>query len=146
MCTFKSLAFHWEGVRVPSSIGVFESVRSVHIDWSTGSYIILTKVQGHILYWLKYRVIYYISTVETQHMQRPDVLLQLGYTWRHVSAVKQPFSGKVRIILLRYSKIFIQWDPIVYIKTWQQFLLYLNNTIISWPEDGPLTAETCHQV
>jgi len=97
-------------------------------------------------YWLKYRVMYYISTVKTQHMQRPDVLLQLGYTWRHVSAVKQPFSGKVRIILLRYSKIFIQWDPIVYIKTWQQFLLYLNNTIISWPEDGPLTAETCHQV
>ena len=28
-------------------------------------------------------IIYYISTVNTQHMQRPDVLLQLGYTqWR----------------------------------------------------------------
>ena len=25
-----------------------------------------------------------------QHMQRPDVLLQLGYIWRHVSAVKRP--------------------------------------------------------
>ena len=61
--------------------------------------------------------IYYISTVNTEHMQRPDVLLQLGYAWRHVSAVKRPSSGKLPIILLRYFKIFVQWDPIVYIKT-----------------------------
>ena len=26
-------------------------------------------------------------------MQRPDVLVQLGYIWRHVLAVKRPFSG-----------------------------------------------------
>jgi len=32
-------------------------------------------------------IIYCISTVNTQHMQRPDVLVQLGYIWRHVSAV-----------------------------------------------------------
>jgi len=35
-----------------------------------------------------------IGTVNTQHMQRPDVLLQLGYIWPHVSAVKRPFSGQ----------------------------------------------------
>ena len=48
--------------------------------------------------------IYYISTVNSQHMQRPDVLLQLGYTWRHVSAVKRPSSGQHRLVLLRYSQ------------------------------------------
>jgi len=41
------------------------------------------------------------STVNTQHIQRPDVILQLGYTWRHVSAVKRPSSGQYRIVLLR---------------------------------------------
>ena len=45
--------------------------------------------------------IYYNSTVNTQHMQGPDVLLQLGYTWRHVSAFKRPFSGQFGVILLR---------------------------------------------
>ena len=49
--------------------------------------------------------IYCISTVNTQHMQRPDVLVQLGYIWRHVSAVKRPSSGQQRIVLLRYSQI-----------------------------------------
>ena len=44
-------------------------------------------------------IICYISTVNTQHMQGRDVLLQLGYTWRHVSAVKRPFSGQLRTIL-----------------------------------------------
>ena len=43
------------------------------------------------------------STANTQHMQRPDVLLQLGYTWRNVSAVKWPSSGQLRIISLRLS-------------------------------------------
>ena len=38
-------------------------------------------------------IVYCISTVNTQHMQRPDVLVQLGYIWRHVSAVKRPSSG-----------------------------------------------------
>ena len=50
--------------------------------------------------------IYYISTVNRQYMQRPDVLLQLGYTWRHVSAFKRPSSGQIRIIFLRYSQNF----------------------------------------
>ena len=48
--------------------------------------------------------LYYISTVNTQHMQRPDVVLQLGYTRRHVSAVKQPSSGQRKTILLKYSQ------------------------------------------
>jgi len=58
-----------------------------------------------------------ISTLNTRHMQRPDVLVQLGYIRRHVSAVKQPSSGQLRTMLLRYSQIGIQWDPIFYIKT-----------------------------
>jgi len=29
-------------------------------------------------------------------MQRPAVLVQLGYIWRHVSPVKRPFSGQQR--------------------------------------------------
>jgi len=48
---------------------------------------------------------YYISAVNTQHMQRPDVLVQLGYIWRHVSAVNWPSSGQQRTVLLRYSQI-----------------------------------------
>jgi hypothetical protein len=44
--------------------------------------------------------IYCISTVNTQHMQRPDVLVKPGYIWRHVSAVKRPSSGQQRIVLL----------------------------------------------
>ena len=38
-------------------------------------------------------------------MQRPDVLVQLGYIWRHVSAVKRPSSGQQKILMLRYSQI-----------------------------------------
>jgi len=38
-------------------------------------------------------------------MQRPDVLVQLAYIWRHVSAINRPSSGQHRIILLRYSQI-----------------------------------------
>jgi len=51
-------------------------------------------------------------------MQRPDVLLQLSYIWWHVSAINRPFSGQQRVVLLRYCtvKLFVQWDPIVYIK------------------------------
>ena len=30
--------------------------------------------------------IYCISTINTQHIRRSDVLLQLGYIWRHISA------------------------------------------------------------
>jgi len=44
--------------------------------------------------------IYCISTVNTQHMQRPDILVQLGYIWRHVSAVKRPSSGQQRIVFV----------------------------------------------
>ena len=43
--------------------------------------------------------IYCISTVNTQCMQRPDVLLQLGYIWRHVSTVNRPSSGQQRVVL-----------------------------------------------
>ena len=50
-------------------------------------------------------IIYCISTVNTQRMQRPDVLVQLGYIWRHVSAFNRPSPGQQRIVLLRYSQI-----------------------------------------
>jgi len=50
-------------------------------------------------------IIYYISTVNTQRMQRPDVLVQLNYIWRYVSAVNRPSSGQQRVVLLRYSQI-----------------------------------------
>jgi len=50
-------------------------------------------------------IIYYISNVNTEHMQRPDVLVRLGYIWRHVSAVNRPSSCQQRIVLLRYSQI-----------------------------------------
>ena len=55
---------------------------------------------GNVVYF-----IYCISTVNTQHTQRPGVLVQLGYIWRHVSAVNRLSSGQHRIILLRYSQI-----------------------------------------
>jgi len=38
-------------------------------------------------------------------MQRPDVLVQLGYIWRHVSAVNRPSSGQQGIVLLRYIEV-----------------------------------------
>ena len=44
-------------------------------------------------------VVYYISAVNTQDMQRPDVLVELGYIWQHVSAVSRPSSGQEGIIL-----------------------------------------------
>ena len=56
---------------------------------------------GHkYAFWKNTDIIYCISTVNTQHMQIPDVLVQLGYIWRHVSAVKRPFSGQQRTVLL----------------------------------------------
>jgi len=72
-------------------------------------------------------IIYCINTVNTQHIRRPYVLVQLGYIWRHVSAVKRPSSGQQRIVLLRYVKFFVQWDPIVHIKTWNimKFLIMI---------------------
>ena len=48
-------------------------------------------------------------------MQRPDVLVKLGYIWRHVCAVNRPSSGQQGIVLLSTVKLFAQWDPIVYI-------------------------------
>jgi len=45
-------------------------------------------------------IIYCISTVNRQHMQRPDVLVKLGYIWRHVSAVNRPSSGQKGIVYL----------------------------------------------
>jgi len=38
-------------------------------------------------------------------MQRPDVLVQLGYIWQHVSAVKRPSSSQQKIVMLKYSQI-----------------------------------------
>jgi len=49
--------------------------------------------------------IYCTSTVNTQHIQRQNVLVQLGYIWRHVSAVKWPSSSQQRMVLLRYNQI-----------------------------------------
>jgi len=46
---------------------------------------------------------YFISAVNTQHTQRPDVLVQLGYIWQHVSAFNRPSSGQQGIVLLRYT-------------------------------------------
>ena len=46
-------------------------------------------------WWIKHEILDIIfSTVNTQHIQRPDVTLQLGYTWRHVSAVN-PYRTNV---------------------------------------------------
>jgi hypothetical protein len=49
-------------------------------------------------------IIYCVSTVSTQYIQRPYVVVQLGYIWQHVSAVNRPSSGRRRIILLKYSQ------------------------------------------
>jgi len=38
-------------------------------------------------------------------MQKPDVLVQLGYIWQHVSAVNRPSSGQQRIVLLRHIQV-----------------------------------------
>ena len=57
-------------------------------------------------------VIYSISTINTQHKQRSDVLLQLGYIWRHVSAIKWPSSVQQRIVLLRYRQIYIKTETL----------------------------------
>jgi len=46
------------------------------------------------------RFVNYISTINTQHTQRPDVSVQQGYIWRHVLAIKWPSSGQQRIVLL----------------------------------------------
>ena len=59
--------------------------------------------------------------------ERPDVLLQLGYTWRHVSALKRPSSCQLSIIILRCSQ---NCCPV----------------ILSWREDGRLTSETRRQL
>ena len=48
-------------------------------------------------------------------MQRPDVLVKLGYIWRSVCAVNRPSSGQQGTVLLRTVKLFVQWDPIVHI-------------------------------
>jgi len=55
------------------------------------------EILSHFFFWRKpsrceSSIIYCISTVNTQHTQRPDVLVQLGYIWPHVSAVKRPWE------------------------------------------------------
>ena len=59
-----------------------------------------------------------ISTVNTQHMQRPDVLVQLDYIWRHVSAVKRPSLGQQRIVLLRCSQIAYPMGSLLHQVVW----------------------------
>jgi len=47
---------------------------------------------------------YCISAVNTQHMQRPVVLVQLGYIWRYVSAVNRPTkNSNVKVQSNRFS-------------------------------------------
>jgi len=60
----------------------FHFIRSLHRYISEG-------IKGSDVVDIYTLIVYCISTVNTQHMQRPDVLVQLGYIWRHVSAVKQ---------------------------------------------------------
>jgi len=50
-------------------------------------------------------IVYRINTVNTQHEQIPDVLVQLGYIWRHVLDVDRPSSGQQGRVLLTYSQI-----------------------------------------
>jgi len=47
-----------------------------------------------------YSYFYFISAVNTRHMQRSDVLVQLGYIWRHVSAVNRPSSGQQVVVFI----------------------------------------------
>jgi len=61
--------------------------------------------------------IYYISAVNTQQMQRPNVLVQLGYIWRHVSALNRTSSGQQGIVLLMYIQIVFPKRSHWYIKT-----------------------------
>ena len=63
------------------------------------------KVQYRVYNRQRAELFYYISAVNTQQMQRPDALVQLGYTLRHVSAVNRPSSGQQGIVLLRYIQI-----------------------------------------
>jgi len=53
-----------------------------------------------------YRQLYIVlvPSIHNIRTQRPDVLEQLGYIWRHVSAISRPSSGKQGIVLLRYSQ------------------------------------------
>ena len=48
-------------------------------------------------------------------MQRLDVLVQLGYICRHVSAVNRPSSGQKGIVLLRYSQAVCPMGQLGYI-------------------------------
>ena len=50
-------------------------------------------------------------------MQRPDVLVHLGYIWRHVSAVNWSSSGQQGIVLLRYIQVVCRMGSHFYIKT-----------------------------
>jgi len=72
--------------------------------------------------------IYCISAVNTQHMQKPHVLVQLVYTWRHVSAVNRPSSGKQGVVLLRYSQIVCPVRPAY--NVWNFRFYYTLNILI----------------
>ena len=47
-----------------------------------------------------FSIFFLFSTVNTQHMQTPGVLVQLGYIWRNVSAVNRPSYSQHRMIYL----------------------------------------------
>ena len=102
-------------------------------------YIIL-HISYHILYYiilyyiiLYYITLYYIILVPSIHNTCKDQMFY--YNWLiPVSAVKRPSSGQLRIMFLCAVKFVVQWDPIVYIKTWHimKFLVMIKifNSII----------------
>ena len=79
---------------------------------------------------------YYISTVNTQHMQRRDVLLQLGYNWRHVSAVKRPSSGQYKILFYLIVKPTHAHFQFLFIKIYLKFLKIILHVSVIRPSSG----------
>jgi len=50
-----------------------------------------------------YYVLHLVPSIQ-YNTYKDHFILQLYYTWRHVSAVKRPSSGQYRRVLLRYSQ------------------------------------------
>jgi len=91
------------------SYHIIYHIISYHIIYHiiTSHHIISYHIISYIIsYHISYHILYYIILAPSIHntCKRPDVLLQLGYTWRHVSAVKRPSSDQLRMMLLRYSQ------------------------------------------
>jgi len=78
-------------------------------------------------------IIYWISAVNTQHIQRPDVFVQLGYIWRHVSAVKRPSWAHKNNIVKVQSNYLSNGTPLFTLKLenlwisqlWLQYLTWI---------------------